>query len=102
VTYPFGPDFQPAYDKAFLDDRRELGLHGSNFDFFFEQVESQILNYPWINAREVPESGGVLMRETRGLAPDLPALYIYYKVSKDPPRILFLGLSRAWSHEDEA
>ena len=78
-----------------------LGLVGENFDYFFEGVERQILDYPWINAAEVPDSGGTLMRETKGLAPDLPPLCVYYKIDKDKRRIRFLGLSRAWSREDE-
>ena len=41
------------------------------------------------------------MRETKGLAPDLPPLYLYYKVNKDERRIRFLGLSKAWSRENE-
>jgi hypothetical protein len=100
LAFPFGPRFVACYEKEFAADRAELGLAGENFDFFFTQVEAQILDYPWINSATVPESGGTLMRETRALAPDLPALYVYYKVNVQAERIRFLGLSRAWSREE--
>lgn len=100
---PFGPRFTAVYDDDFNADRRTLGLGGRNLDHFFEDVERQLLDYPWIYSREIPDSGGTLMRETRNAFPDVPPLYVYYKVIQDSPqdsRVYFLGLSPAWSKED--
>jgi hypothetical protein len=102
LPYPFGPRFCAVYDGDFEADRRSLGLGGRNFDTFFHHVERQILDYPWINSKEVPDSGGALMRETREVQPDLPALYVYYKVSVEDERIRFLGVSPAWSKTELA
>lgn len=105
MAFPFGPRFTAVYDDDFAADRGELGLSGANFDHFFEDVERQLLDYPWIFSREVPDSGGTLMRETRNAFPDIPPLYVYYKVIQDSPRdcrVYFLGLSPAWSKEDLA
>ncbi len=36
----------------------------------------------------------------RAGAPDIPPLYLYYRVEQDPNKIVFLGLSPAWSREE--
>lgn len=100
MPVPFGPRFTAVYDPDFHADRRTLGLSGPNFDHFFRDVEAQLLDYPWIYSREIPDSGGTLMRETRDAFPDIPPLYVYYKVIQDSARdarIYFLGLSPAWT-----
>jgi len=100
---PFGPRFTPVYDDDFQADKQKLGLAGPNFKFFFQQVEQQILDYPWAFSEEVPDSGGTLMRPTREAFLDIPPLYVYYKVIQDSPRdsrIHFIGLSPAWSDSE--
>lgn len=97
MAFPFGHRFTAVYEDAFEEDRRNLGLGGPNFDFFFMQVEAQVLAFPWVNAEYVPESEDTLMRETREPQPDLPALYVYYKVSVQDERVRFIALSPAWS-----
>jgi hypothetical protein len=100
MALPFGPEFAPVYEAGFRADREALGLGGANFDHFFRDVERQILDYPWIYSTEVPESGGTLMRATRDAFPDIPPLYVYYKVVKIDRaryRVHFVGLSPAWS-----
>lgn len=91
-----------CYEQAFEADRKALGLGGSNFDHFFQGVEASVLDYPWEYSREVPASGGTRMRPTPENFPDLPALYVYYKVNAEECRVRFVGLSEAWSKEDLA
>jgi hypothetical protein len=98
--HPWHPRFTAAYDEKFYAARRALGLSGTNFNHFFRDVEGTILEYPWLNAVEVPESGGTLMRETRAAFPDVPPLYVYYKVNREQNRIRFVSLSPAWSADE--
>jgi hypothetical protein len=100
VALPFGPNFYASYEDAFGDDRERLGLGGSNFNHFFKEVERNILDYPWIHSRVVPDSGGTLMRETRYSFPDIPALYVYYKVNPETGHVRFVGLTEAWSADE--
>ena len=97
---PLHPRFTPCYEPDFDADRKSLGLTGKNFDHFFRNVENNVCDYPWEYSKEVPDSGGARMRETRGDYPDLPPLYVYYKVNVAENRIRFLGLSPAWSKAD--
>lgn len=100
MPVPFGPRFTVRYTNEFDADRRALGLAGRNFGFFFEEVERQILDYPRIHCVEVPDSGGVVMRATRSAFFDIPPLYVYYRVVEEPPQIVFMALSPAWSKQD--
>jgi hypothetical protein len=92
------PSFEPYYHAAFIEQRRRLGLAGTNFDFFFKNVEHAILDYPY--GDEIPDTGGTMMRETRETFPDVPPLYVYFKLDTDNRRVLFLGLTQAWSAVD--
>jgi hypothetical protein len=42
------------------------------------------------------------MLGTRDAFPDIPPLYVYYRVKEQPNRIIYLGLSRAWSQDETA
>jgi hypothetical protein len=95
---PWSADYEPEFEA----DRRTLGLGGPNFDHFFQAVEQNTLDYPWEFSEEVPDSGGSRMRPTRDAFPDIPPLYVYYKVNAEACRVRFLGLSRAWSKLDLA
>jgi hypothetical protein len=99
-AFPFGPRFDASYEDAFHEDRRNLGLGGKNFDHFFRLVEENILDYPWIHSKVVPDSGGTLMRETRESFPDVPPLYVYYKVNAETHHVRFVGLTKAWSADE--
>lgn len=90
------------YEDDFHADRRKLGLAGPNFDYFFRDVEQNALDYPWEYSKEVPDSGGTRMRETREGFPDIPPLYVYWKVNAEECRVRFVGLSHAWSKTDLA
>lgn len=100
MAFPFGPNFYASYEDQFTADRKNLGLGGPNFDHFFREVEANILDYPWINSKVVPDSGGTLMRETRYSFPDVPPLYVYYKVNPETGHVRFVGLTEAWSADD--
>jgi hypothetical protein len=95
--HPLHPQFTARYESAFEEDRRRLGLAGLNFDYFFGEIESHICGYPWEYSREVPASGGTRMLKTRDAFPDIPPLYVYFKVNANERRIAFIGLSEAWS-----
>ena len=90
--------FEPYYHGDFIEHRRRLGLAGTNFDFFFKDVEQAILEYPY--GDEIPDSGRTIMRETREAFPDVPPLYVYFKLDAENRRVLFLGLTQAWSAPD--
>jgi hypothetical protein len=94
------PPFEPHYEASFDADRQALGLSGSNFNFFFETVERYLGNYPWKYSEEIPNSGGIRMLPTRDAFPDIPPLYVYYRVGQQPNKIYYLGLSPAWSKTD--
>lgn len=95
-----GPRYPPAYHPDFDVARTEQGLTGRPFDYFFLAVEHVIGNYPYADSVEVPESDGIRMRATRDAFPDLPPLYLYYKIEHDPNRVVFMSLSAAWSESD--
>lgn len=82
------------YHERYEADRISLGLGGPNFDYFFEPVEREALQYPWEFSIEVPESGGTRMRATREAFLDIPPLYVFYKVDATACRIVFAYLCR--------
>jgi hypothetical protein len=77
-----------------------MGLAGPNFDHFFKEVEDYLGDYPWEYSEEVPDSEGIRMLPTRMSFPDIPPLYVYYRVEQNPNKIIFLGLSPAWSADE--
>lgn len=94
--------FEPHREPSFDADRAELGLSGSDFDHFFQSVEDHLSDYPWEYSEEVPDGEGIRMLRTRDAFPDIPPLYVYYRVQEQPNRIVYLGLSRAWSQDETA
>jgi hypothetical protein len=97
---PGHPRFEPHYESSFDADRVELGLSGSDFDHFSQSVEDHLGDYPWEYSEEVPDGEGIRMLRTRDAFPDIPPLYVYYRVEEQPNEIIYLGLSRAWSQEE--
>lgn len=97
---PGHPRFEPYYEPSFIADRAALGFGGPNFDSFFSAVETYLGDYPWEYSVEVPESEGIRILSTRRAFPDIPPLYVYYRVEENPNRIHYLGLSPAWSQEE--
>lgn len=97
---PGHPPFEPEHAPSFAAARARFGLSGAPFDYFFADVERNRADYPWQGATEVPDSGGILMLPTKDGFPDLPPLYVYYRVNEHPNRIHFLGLSQAWSETE--
>ena len=85
---PGHPRFEPHHEPSFDADRAELGLSGSAFDRFFQSVENHLGDYPWEYSEEVPDSEGVRMLRTRDAFPNIPPLYIYYRVEEQPNRII--------------
>lgn len=81
-------------------DRVELGLSGENFEYFFQDVERILRDYPRVGSVAVPGGQGILMRATLDAFPDIPPLYIYYRVKENPNAIRFFGLSPAWSEAE--
>jgi hypothetical protein len=98
--HPWHPRFAPCYEPSFDHDKAELGLAGPNFDHFFRSVEVYVGDYPWEYSKEVPDSDGIRMLPTRRAFPDIPALYVYYRVEQNPNKIIYLGLSPAWSQAE--
>jgi hypothetical protein len=98
--HPWHPRFAPCYEPSFAACRTKLGLAGRNFDYFFTAVENYLGDYPWEYSEEVPDSEGIRMLPTRRGFPDIPPLYIYYRVEQNPNKIIYLGLSRAWSRDE--
>ena len=94
------PRFSASYEPSFEAHRVALGLSGPNFDYFFRDVEAYVCDYPWQYSTPVPDGDGVRMLPTRDAFPDIPPLYIYYRVEVDPNRVVFLGLSAAWSQSE--
>jgi hypothetical protein len=103
VPEPLGqPRFEPLYEPTFTAHRARLGLTGSNFDYFFGAVEKLLGDYPYKYSEEVPESEGIRVLPTEAAFPDIPPLYVYYRVEHQPNRIRFMALSPAWSKRDLA
>lgn len=95
------PRFAPVYESSFDTQRTDLGLSGANFDHFFRRVEFRVCEDPWMEyTEEVPDSEGIRILSTRRAFPDIPPLYVYYRVERLPEKVIFLGLSRAWSQSE--
>lgn len=94
---PEQPRYAPVYEPSFDGELRALGLGGPSFDYFFREVEAQICTYPWENSTPVPDGDGIRMQGTENAWPDIPPLYLYFRVEQDPNRVVFLGVSPAWS-----
>jgi hypothetical protein len=98
---PLQPPFEPRYSAKFEAHRVRLGLTGEAFDYFWRAVEKQLSDYPYHRySREVPDHEGIRIFPTEEAYPDLPALYVYYRVEHQPNRIHYLALSPAWSRSD--
>lgn len=100
MSSPSGPRFSPSYEPTFEAHRVALGLSGRNFDHFFQEVENFICGQPWRDSQEVPDGEGMRMQPTHDAAPDIPPLYVYFRVETDPNVVRFHGLSPAWSATD--
>lgn len=95
------PRFAPSYEPSFDTHRAGLGLSGANFDHFFREVEFYVCDDPWMQfTEEVPDSDGIRMLSTRQAFPDIPPLYVYYRFEPEAGRVVFFGLSPAWSQVD--
>lgn len=97
---PGHPRFEPEYEPSFAADRAELGFGGPSFDFVFGEIERYLADYPWEYSEEVPGGGGIRMLRTRDAFSDIPPLYVYYRVEESPNKIRYLGVSRAWLHDE--
>lgn len=95
--HPWHPRFAPCYEPSFESHRGQLGLAGPNFDYFFNDVETFLGDYPWEFSKQIPDSEGIRMLPTRNAFPDIPPMYVYYRVEQRLNKIVFLGLSPAWS-----
>jgi hypothetical protein len=98
---PLGqPTFEPHHEPTFEAHRARLGLTGAPFDYFFSAVEKLLGDYPYKYSEEVPDSEGIRMLPTQAAFPDIPALYVYYRVRRQPNQIIYVALSPAWSKAD--
>jgi hypothetical protein len=98
--HPLHPRFEPIYESSFLADRAKLGFTGTDFDRHFSDIERNVCDYPWEFSREVPDSVGIRLLPTRKAFPDIPPMYVYYRVDSRRQEITFLGLGPAWSEEE--
>jgi hypothetical protein len=80
-------------------DVKALGLGGSSFWNYFRNVENHLGDYPKEGSMEVPESE-YRIQPTATRWPDLPALYVYFRVEENPNKIVFVRLSPAWTQAD--
>ena len=101
VSEPRDDRFEPQYEPSFAECRARLNLSGAPFDHFFADVEDAFCKDPYFASETVPEAQGIRIRPTRESFPDLPPLYVHYRIKRDPNRIVFFGLSRAWSNPGE-
>ena len=97
---PLQGPFEPVYHAKFEAHKVALGLSGPNFDHFWRKVEKQLGNYPYNYSEEVPDGEGMRMLPTADMFPDIPPLYVYYRVEHQPNKIHYWALSRAWSKDD--
>jgi hypothetical protein len=101
VTLSDESPYAAAYEPDFDTDRSNLGLGDKNFDYFFQGVETFLRNSPGQDSVEVPNSEGIWMMQTRHAFPDIPPLYVYYRIEEEPARnVVFIGLSRAWAQSE--
>jgi hypothetical protein len=98
--FPGHPRFEPHYEPSFAEDRATLRLSGSDFDYFFADVENYLADYPTVSSTSVIPHEDIWMLRTRSGFPDLPPLFVYYRVEELPNKIIYLGLSRDWSNAD--
>jgi hypothetical protein len=91
---------RPEYAPSFKRSVSKHSLTGPHFDYFWADVEVAICDWPWHYSEEVPDSEGIRMRGTEYVAPDLPALYVYYRADPREDVVTFLGISPAWSKSD--
>jgi hypothetical protein len=97
---PGHPPFEPIYEPSFAEARARLGLSGASFDSRFADVERHLADYPRSSATKAPEHEGIWMLRTKEAFPDIPPLIVYYRVTEQPNRIVYLSLSPDWSKPD--
>jgi hypothetical protein len=98
--FPGHPRFEPRYEPSFDEDRAALGLGGGSFDYFFADVEAHLADYPTISSTLILPDEDIWMLRTRRGFPDLPPLFVYYRVEEQPNTIVYLGLSHDWSNAE--
>lgn len=96
---PGHPPYEPQYESTFEDDRAALHFTGANFDYFFEGIARTLRDYPKAESVEVPDGDGIRILPTYRSWPDLPRLYIFYRIQENPNRIVFLGMTPAWTQD---
>ena len=98
LSTPPSPRYAATFDQSFDDQRAALGFSAESFENLFREVEFRICDDPWLQySTEVPDSDGIRIVPTRQAFPDIPPLYVYYRFSAELRRVVFLGLSPAWS-----
>lgn len=90
--------YEASYNPQFNADRRALGLDGPEVDFAFKAFEEHVCAFPWASTAELQD--GTRMRATEDGFPDIPRLYVYYRINVKQRKVIFLSLSRAWSQDD--
>ena len=91
---PPGQNYEHHYHDSFEDAKKELGLTGQVFDFFWQDI-SQILHDDPFNvyAKEVPDSGGFWAYPTEPEHLDFRSCLVLYSVEAAEKRINYFGLA---------
>lgn len=86
------PPRQPSYESSWDESRRELNLSGPEFQWFFDELEKLLCEYPMNQYVEILVDEDLLLYPTLDAFQDVPPLWVYYRLR--PGETVFVGLRR--------
>jgi hypothetical protein len=91
---PPGQNFEHHYLDSFEEAKKELGLTGQPFDYFWQDIAQVLDEQPFnVYAKEVPDIPGLWAYPTEPKHPDFVACLVLYSVEDDAERINYFGLA---------
>lgn len=91
---PPGQNFDHVFHDSFKEAKRELGLMGDPFDYFWQDI-GQVIDENPINiyTKELPDISGLWAYPTEPEHPDFLSCIVVFSVEEDERRIHYYGLA---------
>ncbi len=94
MALPPGQNYEHIYHDSFEKAKRDLGVAGRSFDYFWHDIAQNLDDDPFnVYVREVPNTGGFCVYPTKPEHPDFISCVVYFSVESVPEkRINYYGL----------
>ncbi len=90
---PPGQNYEHHYHETFTEAKRDLGLGGPSFEYFWQDIAQNLDDDPSnVFVKEVPDSEGFRVYPTVPEHPDFIACVVYFSVEEEAKRLNYFGL----------